>query len=164
MIEEPAYYSNDCSGYDSVKITETLVIPEGYKKIKINIISGVNDRNRDKYSSIMLLDRVFFEPLDDDIPSESYSGPFTESVYNNATLTVSEDAVDIYCAADGWKLFKNVSIDTSVNPIYNNNVHKGVNQIDNYIYDINGRSKDNNSNNLLPPGIYIINGKKYLLK
>lgn len=160
----PFFYSNDCSGYDSVLITESFDIPDDYKRIRIEICSGVSDFNRDIYSSTMLLDRVFFEPLDEDIPSERYSGPFVESVFNNATLTVPEETVDEYRVADGWKLFNYIDAYNAVIPIIIEKDQKGQKFGDGLIYDVYGRSVNSESIELLPSGIYIIDGKKYLLK
>lgn len=155
----PIYYSNDPSGYDSVAIADTLVIPSEYKGIRIDLESGVNGRNIGEYSRRLLLDRIFFEPIGNDFPQESYCGPFTESVFNNATLYVPENAVSTYREADGWKLFKNIAIDTKVEPVHMDNRDSTDNPV---IYDMLGRKIMSDSFERLQPGLYIINGKKYL--
>ncbi|MCQ2068160.1 MAG: leucine-rich repeat domain-containing protein [Bacteroidaceae bacterium] len=157
--ETPIYYSNDPSGYDSVAIADTLVIPSEYKGIRIDLESGVKGRYIREYSSHLLLDRIFFEPIGNDFPQESYCGPFTESVFNNATLYVPENAVSTYREADGWKLFKNIAIDTKVEPVHMDNRDSTDNPV---IYDMLGRKIMSDSLERLQPGLYIINGKKYL--
>jgi hypothetical protein len=96
-----------------VLIADSLVIPDDVKRLRVQII---NYGSRD-YTNIMLLDRVFFEPLDQDLPQQRYSGPFEEDVFNNATLYVPEGTVDVYRNAEGWKLFKNIAVDTKVYPV-----------------------------------------------
>ncbi|MBR5706799.1 MAG: leucine-rich repeat protein [Bacteroidaceae bacterium] len=145
------YYDNDILKYDSIVIADTLEIPSGYQKIKITIESYAYLTNPN-YSRTMLLDRIFFEPID------SYTGPFNESVFSSATLYIPDGTVEKYRAAPGWKLFKNIAIDTSVKPFQHNNknAYKGI------IYDITGRKIEADSPDQLKPGIYIINGLKYL--
>lgn len=101
-------------GYDSVLIVDSLVIPENIKRLRVQITNIDDTRS---YSRTMSLDRVFFEPLDKDLPQQRYAGPFTEDVFNNATLYVPEGTVDVYRNAYGWKLFKNIAVDTKVYPV-----------------------------------------------
>ena len=112
----PHYVTNDITVYDTVVIADTLVIPDGIIGLRIILQSGVNERNQEKYSRSMLFDRFFFKPLDNDIPAERYAGPFTEKVFNQATLYVPDGAVNSYQNADGWKLFKHIAVDTNVYP------------------------------------------------
>ena len=110
------YMINDMSGYDTLLIADIVDIPEDNQGIQITLQSGVNERNSSKYSSVLLLDGIYFEPLGDNIPQEKYAGPFTESVFNNATLYVPNGAVEAYRNADGWKLFKSIAVDTKTYP------------------------------------------------
>ena len=110
------YYSNDITKYDLMTIPDAFTIPEDTRAVVIELTSGVNRINKNNYSSLMVLDRIIFEPEGDEIPAESYAGPFSESVFKNATLYVPEGAVDAYRAADGWKLFKNIAVDPTVYP------------------------------------------------
>ncbi len=144
--------------YDSLVISDALIIPEGCTKIEILLKSEVSDFNYDQYSSTILIDRVFIEPLDD-IALESYCGPFTENVFNNATLYVQEEAIGTYRNAEGWKLFKNIAIDTGVKPIMTGTARVSANSI---IYDMTGRKVLIQDFERLQPGLYIIDGKKYL--
>lgn len=109
-------YQNDISGYDLITIADTLVIPEGSGTIYIDIKSLVYEQTCEQYSSQLLLDAVLFEPLDEDIPEQRYAGPFTESVFNNATLFVPDGTVEAYRNADGWKLFRNIEVDDKTYP------------------------------------------------
>lgn len=156
-MEVPQYLINDITSYDSVLITDNLIIPDSCNRIEIWLESGVE--NYQSYSTKLLLDRIFFEPIGNDFPEESYCGPFTESVFNNATLYVPESAVSTYREADGWKLFKNIAIDTKVEPVHMDNRDSTDNPV---IYDMLGRKIMSDSLERLQPGLYIINGKKYL--
>lgn len=153
-IEEFDTYFDDyvfvSSEYDSVLLLDTFVVPDKLKGLRISI----SEKNADT----IIIDRVFFEPLDD-ISEDKYAGPFTESVFNNATLYVLEEAVDAYRNADGWKLFKNIGIDTAVKPL-----RKETRKIigNEPIYDVAGRRQNVQSIDELAPGLYIIGGKSYL--
>lgn len=151
-------FTSDAEKYDSVLIASALEIPSGYKGIKIVVRSQVNDNNISRYSATMLFDRIFFEPLDNIVP-ESYCGPFTESVFNNATLYVQEEAVDTYRNTPGWSLFKNIAIDTSVDPI---SMGTAMGTGNSTIHDVIGRKVMTQDFDELQPGLYIIDGKKYL--
>lgn len=154
--------TNDISGYDSLLIADTLTIPEGLKGIKIKLTSVVNDENSYKYTSTLWLDRIFFEPLDKEMPIEKYAGPFDEAVFNNATLLVPEGSVDTYKSSKGWNLFKNIQVNTAVKPVYQDNEEKV--EVGLMIYDILGRRLKEERLNMLLPGLYIINGKKIIIK
>ena len=158
-MEIPQYITNDITSYDTSLITNKLIIPEGCNSIEIELKSEVNNFNNEFYSSSLLLDRIFFEPIGNNIAMESYCGPFTESVFNNATLYVLEESVDAYRNADGWKLFKNIGIDTAVKPLRKATRKNTGNEP---IYDVAGRRQNVQSIDDLAPGLYIIGGKTYL--
>ncbi len=101
-------------GYDSVLIADSLVIPEGIEYLQINMEMISADYS--ETSSYLFLDRIFFEPLDSDMPVLRYAGTFTENVFNDATLYVPEGAVETYRTADGWKYFKHIEVDTKTYP------------------------------------------------
>lgn len=162
MIATARYIANDITGYDLILIADTLTIPEGFKGIKITLSSGVNEMNSYIYTSQLWLDRIFFAPLDKDVPAEKYTGPFDELVFKNATLFVPDGLVDVYSSADGWKLFKNIRVDTAVNPVYHNSGDKSATYT--YIYDLYGRIIKADCIEMLPSGLYIINGKKMYVK
>ena len=102
-------------GYDSVLIAESLFIPEGFDYLSIRLEVYVDDYNIN-YSHSLFLDRIFFEPIDEDMSTEMFAGPFTQNVFNNATLYVPQDAIDTYRNAEGWKLFRNIQADDKVYP------------------------------------------------
>ena len=114
--------------YDLITVADSIVIPEDCKEIRITITNQWDT----KFSKRMMFDRVFLEPIGNDYPVESYSGPFSKDVFNNAMLYVPEGAVSTYQAADGWKLFKNIKTD-----------YQTTFNIDGIIYKIN--QNDNNS-------------------
>lgn len=152
-FEEVSYkYTYVSGGYDTLTIVDDFFIPDSVKSLNIELLS----KNEAGY---LLFDRVFFEPLNELPSQESYSGPFTENVFNNAILYVPEESVDAYRIADGWKWFKNIAIDTAVDPIRRDNRNYTGSQV---IYDMLGRKVTADSIEGLQPGLYIINGKKYL--
>ena len=159
----PKTISFNASGtqYDSVFVRD-LTFPDGCKSIEITLTSvkGANLTKR------MVLDRVFFEPIGDDFPEDAYAGPFTQRVFNNAMLYVPDGALSTYQAASGWKLFKNIDIDTDVAPIIVDDRKDGRGiVIDNMIiYDPMGRKVDVESIDMLAPGLYIIDGSTFLIK
>ena len=144
--------------YESLVISESLRIPEGCTKLELVLQSGVTLGDYELYSTNICIDRVSIEPLDNIAP-ESYCGPFTESVFNNATLYVQEEAVDTYRNTPGWSLFKNIAIDTSVDPIRMGTAKGTGNST---IHDVIGRKVMTQDFDELQPGLYIIDGKKYL--
>ena len=115
-IASPHCLINNPVGYNLLTIVDTLFLPDSCLHISINIISQVDMLNADIYTNRMILDRIYIEPLDELPSPQSYSGPFTESVFNSATLYVPEEAVEAYRAADGWKLFRNIVADETVYP------------------------------------------------
>ena len=102
--------------YNSILIVDSLEITDEYNGISFSLESGINSSNYHIYSSTIVLDRIFLEPLGKQLPIE-YAGPFSESVFNNATLYVPDGAVNDYQTAEGWKLFKNIAVDTNTYPL-----------------------------------------------
>lgn len=152
-----AFYTAD-SLENNIFTTETIdVFPVEGMKLTVNILSGVNENNSDKYSSRLLIDRVLFEPLDviSDEVMARYVGPFTGDVFNNAVLYVPESSLDSYRSAPGWSYFKNIAVDTNV---------KQVSSLESnpVIFDITGRRLGVNNLHELQPGIYIIGNKKFI--
>lgn len=154
-------YTNDISGYDSILIADTLVIPEGTIATIINLSSEVNNDNLYNYSGNLILDKIFFEPINED--SESVTGPFTVEVYNSATLHVTSSALSAYQTADGWKYFKNINTldNTTKLTATDNDKNNAGNMI---IHDITGRRVKTESIEQLAPGLYIINNRKYMVR
>ena len=159
----PKTISFNASGtqYDSVFVRD-LTFPDGCKSIEITLTSvkGADLTKR------MVLDRIFLEPTGEDFPEDAYAGPFTQRVFNNAMLYVPDGALSTYQAASGWKLFKNIDIDTDVAPIIVDDRKDGRGIVINnmIIYDPMGRKVDVESIDMLAPGLYIIDGSTFLIK
>lgn len=148
-------YTNDRNSvlnnrYESILLDNSLEIPEGINRIKVVITNEV--RNTDEQSAKFMLDRVFFEPLDQTV-SEKGFGPFDENVFNNATLYVPQGTVDAYRNADGWKLFRNITSEP-VTEVYD--IITDSPQSEPVIHDLFGRTLSEP----VPNSISIINGKK----
>lgn len=148
-------YTNDRNSvlnnrYESILLDNSLEIPEGINRIKVVIKNEV--RNTDEQSAKFMLDRVFFEPLDQTV-SEKGFGPFDENVFNNATLYVPQGTVDAYRNADGWKLFRNITSEP-VTEVYD--IITDSPQSEPVIHDLFGRTLSEP----VPNSISIINGKK----
>lgn len=148
-------YNANGTQYDSVFIKD-LEFPEECKSIEITLSSVRSTTATPR----MVLDRIFLEPIGDNFPEDSYAGPFTRKAFNNAMLYVPDEAVVTFRAADGWKLFKSIAVDTSVDPIIQYDHKTPDNAI---IYDMTGRIITADVLEQLQPGsMFIINGKKYL--
>ena len=115
-IEQMYYYTNDSLNYDSVYLA-TISVPSDCKQLMIELGCGANSSNQDRYSDKLLLDRIFIEPLDKDVPAEKCAGTFAANVFNDATLYVPDGAIDSYKAADGWRLFRNIAVNNRTYPI-----------------------------------------------
>ncbi len=150
-------FETGTADYDSVFIPNTLNIPECFNvTVQITTIRGNNLTRK------VALDQLYFEPTGDDFPEQAYAGPFTEKVFNNATLYVPDGSVGNYQAANGWKLFKNIAIDTSVESVRLDNDIDITEPI--IIYDSMGRKVDTESIEQLSPGLYIINGITFMIR
>ena len=114
-VQKPYYITNDVSGYDTMCVG-VIEARDEYMSLVLSLSSGVNERNESRYSSTMIIDRIFLEPLELDAPVESYAATFTKDVFDNATLYVPDGSVNAYKAADGWKLFKNIATNTRSYP------------------------------------------------
>ena len=94
-----------------------------------------------------------------DTPPSAYSSIFSGVTTNSATLYVPVGSKDAYAAANGWSEFYNIvemeftGIDEVVDDV------KGENSKVKDVYDLSGRKVTNPTK-----GIYIVNGKKVLLK
>ncbi len=150
-------FETGTADYDSVFIPNTLNIPECLSvTVRITTIKGNGITKK------VALDQLFFEPIGDEFPEQAYAGPFSEKVFNNATLYVPDGAVGTYQDANGWKLFKNIAIDTSVEPI---RLDTDIDITDKMIiYDSMGRKVDAESIEQLSPGLYIINGITFMIR
>ena len=96
---------------------------------------------------------------------------FTKTCYANAILYVPREAIEQYKIADGWKNFYNIKSIDEYEEGENNTDSVCLLPIDDSsycVYDIMGRlrlAKTNNDGlNMLEKGIYIVNGKKYVIR
>ena len=93
-------FETGTADYDSVFIPNTLNIPECLSvTVRITTIKGNGITKK------VALDQLFFEPIGDEFPEQAYAGPFSEKVFNNATLYVPEGTTDKYKATDYWNKF-----------------------------------------------------------
>ncbi|MBR5936343.1 MAG: leucine-rich repeat protein [Bacteroidaceae bacterium] len=119
-IDEPPFFiensfsTSTYSEYERVVFADCIEIQSDFQLVKF--IFNVGGYDPRLYSNSMILDRIFLEPLDDNLSAESFAGPFTENVFNDATLYVPEGAVETYRTADGWKYFKHIEVDTKTYP------------------------------------------------
>lgn len=91
------------------------------------------------------------------------AGSFERVNRNECKLIVPKNSVDAYKKADGWKEFFLIEGTTTgiINNIYNKTENVDVYTID----GIKCLSKANiNEINALPKGVYIVNGKKIVIK
>lgn len=97
------------------------------------------------------------------MPPYCFNNVFVGINTNECKLIVPQNSVDAYKRADGWKEF--FLIEGSTTGIINNIYNKTEN-VDVYTIDgVKCLSKANvNEINALPKGIYIINGKKIIIK
>lgn len=103
-------------------------------------------------------------------PPTCFSDSFTETCYKKATLYVPDESLDEYRTAQGWKNFYTIKPlseleegDSTVISILDKDYDKS-----NIVYDLYGRAvgiieSDNIPSNL-HKGIYIVNGKKIMVK
>ena len=88
---------------------------------------------------------------------------FYSKTYSIATLYVPKGTVAQYKATDGWKNFKNIveeGTSTGIDDIEADNTLNTANAI----YDTNSKRLPATSLDELPSGLYIINGKKVVVK
>ena len=126
-----------------------------YALASIKIGSGVTSIGEDAFRRCTALTEIFVESL---TPATINYYTF-EGLYEQATLYVPVGAKTAYKAADYWKKFYNIvemeftGIDEVVGEV------KGENLKVKDVYDLSGRKVTDPTK-----GIYIVNGKKVLLK
>ena len=143
--------SIDESAFSQCNLLASIIIPNGVKKIE-------------KYA-FQCCDSLAFVLSEIVVPFDIDKQTFSFSTYNTATLIVPQGTKAIYYKKEGWKNFKNiVEIDNSyAESIYIANVQDN----NGFIYNLKGQrtiKKGNEPLSLLPKGIYIMNGKKIIVK
>ena len=153
---------DSCSGLTSIEIPNSVTsIGEyafsgcsGLTSVTIpNSVTSIGDRAFDDCTG---LKEIYVKA---DTPPSAYSYTFSGVNTNSATLYVPVGSKDAYAAANGWSKFYNIvemeftGIDEVVDEV------KGENSKVKDVYDLSGRKVTNPTK-----GIYIVNGKKVLLK
>ena len=148
-VELPAYL--ETIGEEAFKDCTSLVtitLPETVESIRDFAFAGCT-----------ALSNIYSANL---VPPTIMETTFDEATEANATLFVSTEAVEAYETAEYWENFSNIKVEGST-AIENIQDLKDVN----VVYTLDGRViRLNNSNELnkLSKGIYIINGKKVVVK
>ncbi len=151
-----------CSGLTSVTIPNSVTSIEDYAFYYCSGLTSVTIGN--SVTSIGISAFYYCSGLKEiyvkaDTPPSAYSDTFSGVTTNSATLYVPVGSKDAYAAANGWKKFTNIvemeftGIDEVVDEV------KGENSKVKDVYDLSGRKVTNPTK-----GIYIVNGKKVLLK
>ena len=159
-IENYAFYK--CTGLTSVTIPNSVTSIEGYAfsncsgLTSVTIGNSVTTIRSEAFYDCTGLKEIYVKA---DTPPSAYSSIFSGVTTNSATLYVPVGSKDAYAAAVGWKNFTNIvemeftGIDEVVDEV------KGENSKVKDVYDLSGRKVTNPTK-----GIYIVNGKKVLLK
>ena len=90
-------------------------------------------------------------------------GAFSGETYSEGTLYVPKGTVAQYKATSGWTNFQNIVEEGSTTGINDVEADNPLNTA-NAIYDTNGKRLPATSLDELPSGLYIINGKKVVVK
>ena len=96
-------------------------------------------------------------------PPSCFDDTFNGVNTNECKLFVPKNSIDAYKKADGWKEF--FLIEGTTTGIINN-IYNKIENVDVYTIDgVKCLSKANiNEINALPKGVYIVNGKKIVIK
>lgn len=98
------------------------------------------------------------------VPPSAESSSFDEAIYRNAVLYVPKGSVTDYKNTNPWSNFYNIKISDIAG--IGENIFEKENKVD--IYNLSGTPVMKNASTSdiknLPYGIYIINGKKILIK
>lgn len=94
-------------------------------------------------------------------PPSLTSDTFDEETEKNATLYVPVGSKNLYMLSSYWENFYNI-VETDLSSI--NAVEIGKEEIINTVYSVDGKKIFVTDKSALPKGVYIINGKKCLIK
>jgi len=153
---------------DNVELKD-VVIPEGPIYINNNVFYGCQYiTSLTIPNSIQVInDNIFYGCTSLKSVKSSNSTPATfigvenpnnmQNVFNAATLYVPENAINVYKSSDWWKLFGKISVYELPSSI---EIISDEALINKNIFDIKGHKV----NNLIKGQIYIVNGKKILVK
>ena len=155
---------NSCSAITSVKIPEGVKSVCGYAFAYCRNIASIEIPSTVEYigwcafiypeSLVSLTSHIPAEKLFE-IPSDDFKGVFYGYDKSGCTLYVPAGARDVYASTDGWSEFVNI-VELNGSDIKDVVVEAAG---ENGVYDLFGRRADAPSK-----GIYIVNGKKVLVK
>ena len=93
--------------------------------------------------------------------ADYYEEAFESTTYQNATLHVPADCKSAYEDAEHWKNFLNIEADM---PTAIGSVATGLAKNNAAIYTLDGVKLNTTNPSALPSGIYVVNGKKVIVK
>ena len=156
----------DCSSLYSVSIGNSVTTIGGNAFLGCSSLTSVSIGNsvtrigRGAFYGCKNVKQLTVEAV---TPPICYPSSFERVNRNKCKLIVPNNSIDAYKQADGWKEFFLIEGTTTgiINNIYNKTENVDVYTID----GVKRLSKANvNEINALPKGIYIINGKKIVIK
>ena len=127
---------------------------------KVNIGKSVKDIGEYTFDYCTSITQISSEAV---VPPTCESGVFTDINKSKCKLIVPKNSLDAYKQADQWKDFLLIEGSTTgiTNTVYNNSGLADV-------YTIDGTKRLSKAStdeiNALPKGVYIVNGKKIIIK
>ena len=155
-----------CSSLTSVNIPNSVTIIGGEafsgctNLKKVNIGKSVKDIGEYAFDYCTSITQISSEAV---VPPACRSGVFDDINKSKCKLIVPKNSLDAYKQADQWKDFSLIEGSTTgiTNTVYNN---AGLADV----YTIDGTRRLSKAStdeiNALPKGVYIVNGKKIIIK
>lgn len=166
VVSIGTYTFSGCSNLSSIKLSSSLTTIEPYvfsdcdKLTCIDIPSTVTSIGENAFMGVHWLNEVYANSL---VPHEAPQSAFSTSAYQNAKLIVPVGTKQLYQSHPTWSLFLNIMEAqlTYIEEITSTNNEEPV------IYTIDGvklKIRTLEEARDLPTGVYIVNGKKVLVK
>ena len=156
------YAFSDCTSLTEIVVPNNVESIASYSFYRctalknVTIGKSISEINLNAFSNCNALENVYVLDVE---PTSINQGAFTNNAYDNAILYVPVGCREAYMATDGWKKFKNI-IEMDMTSVENvESEESGFNGLPDVYYDLNGRIVEQPVD-----GIYIINGKKVLVK